>query len=824
MKKRIRVLLLGVVMLLLCGKVNASASLVINCDKTTLNEGGSTTCTVKVNSTESSISAVNFDINTDFLTVTESDSPGCSSIYDDRGGGYQCSKSYNNGDTVLTMTLAAPKKFYNTNYTLKTTGVTILNGGSTKVQTASSYSYNLNIKGSLPSTGKSASLNLECDDTATVGAVVKCQLVLDLKACYYTSISFSYNKTEIDSFTYDEDAFSTVGNSSSGNTVIVSLGNSITPFVGRTVVGEIKFTMTSASKSISLKNIRLSTNEVGYANGIMTNISHETKKLDDIFFDYNISVKSAKLSSLKVNNEEIKDFDSDQYTYVLAISAIDDGSGKINILGVAEDPTATVSGNGIFQLKEGENVYKITCTNPQSADGVAKREYTINVTYVDNRSTDNTLKSLIISGSGVDLNFNPNTTNYSIEVEGTLSKTTVVSSLNDPKATYVSGYGNRNINLAYGSNTILIKVKSEKGVIREYKIVVNRKDNRSTDNTLKSLSVNGGEINLKPDTTTYTIDVGQDVKTAKITSELSNSKASYVKDFGNRTVDLKFGANTILVKVKAENEKVNEYKIVINRKDERSTINTLKSLDIDGYITNFKPETKEYSFEVENSVSKVTIKSELSDSKASYVKNFGDRMVFLNEGNNEILIKVQAENEKVNEYKIKVFREYNPEHLKNNTSIKALKIGDTILESDEDGKYIYNSKGDTDKLDINVLLTNSNGKYEIVGNSDIKDGSEIKVVVTSEDKKEQKEYLIEVKVVKQEENNKQEEVKTVGEEEKYTTNMFIIGIVALVALFVIGLIASKKKKAPVVTSETVNEITVNNTQEVNNTDQNNNIS
>ena len=795
MMKKIYALLFGVVMMLLCIKVNASASLNITCDKSILNEGGSTACSVKLNTNESSISAVNFDINTDFLTMTESSSPGCDSIYGEDGGGYQCNKSYSNGDTILTMTLVAPKKFYNTSYVLKTTGVTILNG-SNKVQTASSYSTNLSIKGSLSSSGKSAKLNIECDDTTNIGSTVTCQLVLNLTACYYTSISFDYDKNIIDSFTYDEDAFSSAGIFSSGNKVLVSLGNRMPPFVGRTVVGEIKFTMTSTTKSFALRNIVLSTNEVGYANGTMTNISHDTKRLDDIYFDYNISMKSSKLGDLRVDGATVYNFSSDQTVYNLSISARDIGSDKIKISGVAEDSTATVSGNGTFQLKEGQNVFKVICTNSKVTNGNTKTEYTINITFTDDRSDDNKLKSLSLSDdskNSININFDPNVTNYSAEVEGSVTSVSISSTLNDLLASYVSGFGNRVVSLAYGSNTILLKVKSEKGNIREYKIVINRKDNRNTDNTLKSLIVNDEVIDLKSNTTKYTIDVNQDVKTAKITSELSNSKASYVKNYGNRTVDLKYGKNTILLKVKAENESIKEYNITVNRKDGRSTNNTLKSLDIDGYINDFKPEVKEYSFEVENSVSKVTIKSELSDLKASYVKNYGNRVVSLNEGNNEILIKVKAENESINEYKIKIFRAYSPEKLKNNTSIKQLSIGNLVINNSEDGIYTYNLNEKVDKLNINVLLTNPNAIYEIVGNNNIDDGSEIKIIVTSEDKKEKKEYLIKVNVVNKDENVKQEtNLETKVEEKNSKPNILIIVGAVFVVFLVIGVIAGNK--------------------------------
>ena len=82
----------------------------------------------------------------------------------------------------------------------------------------------------------------------------------------------------------------------------------------------------------------------------------------------------------------------------------------------------------------------------------------------------------------------------------------------------------------------------------------------------------------------------------------------------------------------------------INYIDSRSKINTLKVLSLGNENFKFYPTINSYTLTVDNTVENIEIKPELTDPKSTYVKGYGDRKVKLNVGENEILIKVQAEN------------------------------------------------------------------------------------------------------------------------------------------------------------------------------------
>ena len=82
----------------------------------------------------------------------------------------------------------------------------------------------------------------------------------------------------------------------------------------------------------------------------------------------------------------------------------------------------------------------------------------------EEKSNINTLKSLQLSGCSID--FNSSTTSYYVTVKDTITSIDITSELTDDKSSYVSGFGNRKVELSPGVNTILIKVIAENGDIK----------------------------------------------------------------------------------------------------------------------------------------------------------------------------------------------------------------------------------------------------------------------------------------------------------------------------------------------------------------------
>lgn len=222
---------------------------------------------------------------------------------------------------------------------------------------------------------------------------------------------------------------------------------------------------------------------------------------------------------------------------------------------------------------------------------------------------------------------------------------------------------------------------------------------KSSNNYLSSLKISEGKLNPEFNFRTYkyTVDVGEETNSIKITAGAEHNKA---KVSGTGTKTLKPGKNKFNVTVKAEDGKERTYTITVNKPSEEEKI-LLKSLKLQGvnleeekvelsYSPEFSSEVYEYSVNVANDITKIDV--EAIASKEDYtVEITGNEE--LKEGENIITILVKAkDSDKVTTYKIKVIKEEaveavatldetpnTGEELKDNNIIKIVIVTFTAL-------------------------------------------------------------------------------------------------------------------------------------------------
>lgn len=337
------------------------------------------------------------------------------------------------------------------------------------------------------------------------------------------------------------------------------------------------------------------------------------------------------------------------------------------------------------------------------------------------KSNDNNLNSLSITGGVLSPSFSSNKLSYSATVS---SSSTTISGIKSNKYASVKGLGK--FNLRYGKNTFKVVVRSESGVSKTYTLNIERLDNRSSNNKLKSLTLSNGNINFDPNKTNYQVNVNSNVSSIKVSASLMDTRAKML--LGSREVKLNYGNNNVLVKVQAENGRVKTYTIVVNRKDDRSSDNYLKSLTLSDGNINFDKNTFIYNTKVSYEVEKIDVKAVSNDIKSKVVVNSPNLKV----GNNKIVINVTSERNETRSYIINVERLEKEKELSKNINVKSLKIlghelnfKNDILEYDVKIKDEY-------ALVFNLELEDTRSKYEISGNEDLKDGSIITLTVISE--------------------------------------------------------------------------------------------
>lgn len=434
------------------------------------------------------------------------------------------------------------------------------------------------------------------------------------------SLSLS-NATFDRSFSPDVENYNAIVNDST--TIISASANSNTA----TVAGTGEKTLDYGSNSFQI----IVTSETGTPKIYTINISRQDTRS-----------KGNYLSSLMVTNTNIE-FNKTKTEYNLSTT-----SSEVIISASKEDSTSSFTGDvGKKSLSYGLNKYSIKVV----AENGDIRNYILNITRVDTRSNNNYLKSITLSKGNI--KFNKTTTTYNINVDADVDKIHVVATLDDSKSKIIDGELTRDINLKLGNNTIYFKIENEKSELRTYTLNINRDDGRSSDATLKELTLSTGEVDFKPDKYEYKISVEYNVETIKINAKANSDKSKVTID---EKETLEVGENTFNIVVEAENGAKNTYIVTVIRKkdgDELSSDNYIKYLVIKNYDFVFDKKTYKYKILTKEDILDITVI--LDDENASYE-------IIGNEGlsnGSEIIIKVTAENGDTREYTLTIEKQTN---------------------------------------------------------------------------------------------------------------------------------------------------------------------
>ena len=263
------------------------------------------------------------------------------------------------------------------------------------------------------------------------------------------------------------------------------------------------------------------------------------------------------------------------------------------------------------------------------------------------------LNSLSVSGCNIGFNGG---TSYSCNVDSNVTSVSVSASAQDGGAR-VSGTGNKS--LSYGGNRIVVTVTAPAGNKKDYVINVNRKDDRSGNNNLSSLSVGDGSLSpgFNSNTTEYSISVPYSVTSLNIKYSAQDGKSKV--SVGNNNLEAEATTN-VTITVTAENGSTKTYTIKATRgKDPNKVLNTdnnLKSLSIDTGILSpaFDKDTTTYVVYLPYEVQKINLNYEVSDTKYGVVNFNGPESLGI--GNNIYTISVKAEDESEKVYTITVVR------------------------------------------------------------------------------------------------------------------------------------------------------------------------
>ena len=201
-----------------------------------------------------------------------------------------------------------------------------------------------------------------------------------------------------------------------------------------------------------------------------------------------------------------------------------------------------------------------------------------------------------------------------------------------------------NANTLKVGQTVTISVYA-KGLTGSFKVV-------SSDSSILSGGNNSSWIENNTGTFTFTAKKAGNV-TVTVSSIAVNHNDDYSEFSGSKSVTLKVVEASSSSSSSGGSSSNNNSGGTTSDKKTYSSDNTLTSLSVDGYKISpeFKKDVTEYELTVDESVEKVKINAKANDSKAT-VK--GDGEISLSNGENNIEIKVTAENGNEKVYKIKI--------------------------------------------------------------------------------------------------------------------------------------------------------------------------
>lgn len=390
---------------------------------------------------------------------------------------------------------------------------------------------------------------------------------------------------------------------------------------------------------------------------------------------------SSYLNSLSLSRGSISPaFDKTKFDYTATVSS---STSVVTVYASLLDSDASfVDGYEprTVNLNYGENTIQI------KVKGFALQEatestYTIKITRTKSsgtggatvsKSSVNTLNNITLSNGTLSPKFNSNTNVYNVEVENDVDVLTVGATLTDNKSSFVNSYGPRNVHLNEGENNVYLKVKSEAGSVRVYRLIITRKkpNNVEPEPTptptpdptpeptpevskalLSSLKLSEGKIDFESNVFDYNVTVGYDVTNVVATVELENDTDTVDIKGGE---SLEVGANELTITVTSSDGSVsNVYTIYIIKKEADTDISgnsLLKSLVINGHAINFDPNVNEYNITIKKNETDVGIECVPDDSNASVTIEGNANLTT----GSQIKIRVTAENGNYTDYLINV--------------------------------------------------------------------------------------------------------------------------------------------------------------------------
>ena len=305
-----------------------------------------------------------------------------------------------------------------------------------------------------------------------------------------------------------------------------------------------------------------------------------------------------------------------------------------------------------------------------SSDKSTKKRYSFNIYRASKeeppfKSTDCFLSNLLVKDDTT-IAFDKNKENYKAKVANSVDTTSVTYVLSSNKAQVVTNPASLdNISLMPGqTRDVSITVTAEdSSFTKTYTVSIYREPagQFSSDATLKSLSVIGGNLSFNSATTDYEVTIPADSATVSVMYEENHIGATVTTIPTNlNNISIAPGATeTVTILVTAENKVATEtYTVKIKRDSVNLDGNAnLSGITLSDGSLSFNAATTEYDVVVENAVSSITVTATAESAKATVVVDPSGSVSLTAGAKTSITIYVTAEDETPKTYTVNVTRQ-----------------------------------------------------------------------------------------------------------------------------------------------------------------------
>lgn len=434
------------------------------------------------------------------------------------------------------------------------------------------------------------------------------------------------------------------------------------------------------------------------------------------------SLKEVKLTGATLSPS----FASNKYEYTITVPY---GSTDFSIEGIPNYDKTTVVGNGNYSLSD--NQVTLTTT---AEDGTT---LTYNFTVIEALSKDATLSDLSVTGYPLDKTFHQTTLDYSLgDLPYGTTQLKINATPNNALSTieyYVDSVKQESdvvtIPSVIGNKVITVVVTAADGITKKtYNISYNIIP--SSNNYLISLVPSIGSIDFIKTKENYNLTVENEVTSIDLAIETEDPNATITvngeSSFTPKTItvsDLVVGNNPVSIIVKAQDNSIKTYNIIIKRLERQASSDAnLSSLNVENYELDkkFNMDTLEYSIgKIPFGLETLTINAtpNMGSSKISYLVNGvkqTSNVVSIPkiEGTSAITVQVTAEDGKtIKNYKITYEKEASTNAYLSNIIVSE----GSLIFNKNTFLYTVNVDRTTSSIDITAITEDNTAIMKMNG-------------------------------------------------------------------------------------------------------------